>query len=46
VVLKSHGGADVKAMSRAILKAGREVRRRVPEKIAASICAFHVEKAS
>lgn len=46
VVLKSHGGADVKAMSGAILKAGREARRRVPEKIAASIRSFQVEKES
>jgi len=43
VVVKSHGGADQKAMTRAILEAGREARRRVPEKIEASIRAFQLE---
>jgi glycerol-3-phosphate acyltransferase PlsX len=43
VVLKSHGSADVKAMLHAILEAGREARRRVPERIGASIRAFHLE---
>ncbi|HMB59663.1 MAG TPA: phosphate acyltransferase PlsX [Xanthomonadales bacterium] len=43
VVLKSHGGADRKAMTQAILEAGREARRRVPEKIEASIQAFQLE---
>ena len=43
VVIKSHGGADCKAMTRAILEAGREARRGVPEKIAASIHAFQLE---
>lgn len=43
VVVKSHGGADCKAMTRAILEAGREARRGVPGKIAASMRAFALE---
>ena len=43
VVVKSHGGADCRAMSRAILEAGREARRGVPGKIEASIRAFQLE---
>ena len=43
VVVKSHGSAECKGMTRAILEAGREARRRVPEKIAASIHKFHLE---
>lgn len=43
VVVKSHGGADTKAMTRAILEAGREARRGVPGKIEASIRAFQLE---
>jgi len=43
VVMKSHGSANQKAMTRAILEAGREARRRVPEKIEASIRAFQTE---
>lgn len=43
VVLKSHGNADVKAMTQAVLEAGREARRRVPEKIEAAIRAFQLE---
>lgn len=43
VVVKSHGRADSKALTRAILEAGREARRRVPEKIEASIRTFHLE---
>lgn len=43
VVVKSHGRADSKALTRAILEAGREARRRVPEKIATSIRTFHLE---
>ena len=43
VVVKSHGSADVMAMTHAILEAGREARRRVPEKIEAAIRAFHLE---
>jgi glycerol-3-phosphate acyltransferase PlsX len=43
VVVKSHGGADCKAMTRAILEAGREARRKVPEKIETSIRAFQLE---
>lgn len=43
VVLKSHGHAGVKAMTHAILDAGREARRGVPERIGAAIRAFHLE---
>jgi len=43
VVVKSHGGADCKAMTRAILEAGREARRRVPEKIETAIRAVQLE---
>ena len=43
VVVKSHGSADQQAMTQAILEAGREARRRVPEKIEASISAFQLE---
>jgi glycerol-3-phosphate acyltransferase PlsX len=44
VVVKSHGGSNVKGMTRAILEAGREARRKVPEKIGASIRAYQMEK--
>ena len=43
VVVKSHGHADQQAMTQAILEAGREARRHVPEKIEASISAFQTE---
>jgi glycerol-3-phosphate acyltransferase PlsX len=43
VVVKSHGGADCKAVKQAIVEAGREARRRVPEKIEASMRAFEPE---
>jgi glycerol-3-phosphate acyltransferase PlsX len=43
VVLKSHGGADCESMTQAILEAGREARRCVPQKIEASIRAFKLE---
>jgi glycerol-3-phosphate acyltransferase PlsX len=43
VVVKSHGRVDSKALTRAILEAGREARRRVPEKIETSIRTFHLE---
>lgn len=43
VVVKSHGSAEGQAMTHAILEAGREARRRVPERIEASIRAFHLE---
>jgi len=43
VVVKSHGSADCKAMTRAILEAGREARRGVPEKIGMSVRAFQRE---
>jgi glycerol-3-phosphate acyltransferase PlsX len=44
VVVKSHGGSDVKATTRAILEAGREARRKVPEKIGVSMRMFQMEK--
>jgi glycerol-3-phosphate acyltransferase PlsX len=43
VVVKSHGGADCESMTQAILEAGREARRRVPEKIEASMRAYQLE---
>jgi glycerol-3-phosphate acyltransferase PlsX len=46
VVIKSHGGADCKGMTRAILEAGREARRQVPERIEASIHKYHLETTS
>ncbi len=44
VVVKSHGSSDAPSMTRAIIEAGREARRKVPEKISASIRAFQMEK--
>jgi glycerol-3-phosphate acyltransferase PlsX len=44
VVVKSHGNSDAPPMTRAIIEAGREARRKVPEKISASIRAFQMEK--
>lgn len=44
VVVKSHGSSNVKATTRAILEAGREARRGVPEKISASMRMFQLEK--
>lgn len=46
VVIKSHGGADCNAMTRAILEAGREARRQVPKRIEASIHKYHLEMTS
>jgi glycerol-3-phosphate acyltransferase PlsX len=43
VVIKSHGGADCKAMTQAILEAGREARRQVPEKINGAMQAIQLE---
>jgi len=43
VVVKSHGGANCESMTQAIIEAGREARRRVPEKIEASMRAFKLE---
>ena len=43
VVVKSHGGANCKGMTRAILEAGREARRQVPVSIGASIHKYHLE---
>lgn len=44
VVVKSHGSSTVKATTRAILEAGREARREIPEKIGASMRLFQMEK--
>jgi glycerol-3-phosphate acyltransferase PlsX len=46
VVIKSHGGADCRGMTRAILEAGREARKQVPKKIEASIHKYHLEMSS
>lgn len=46
VVVKSHGSADCRGMTQAILEAGREARRKVPARIQASIRAFQVESES
>lgn len=43
VAIKSHGGADCTAMTRAILEAGREARKQVPKRIEASIRKYHLE---
>ena len=43
VAIKSHGGADFKGLTQAILEAGRQARRQVPKKIEASIHEFHLE---
>ena len=43
VAVKSHGGSDLKGMTRAILEASREARRQVPRKIEASIHEYHLE---
>jgi glycerol-3-phosphate acyltransferase PlsX len=44
VVVKSHGNSNIQAMTQAILEAGREARRKVPEKIGASMRVFEMEK--
>ena len=44
VVVKSHGSSGILAMTRATLEAGREARRKVPEKISASMRVFEMEK--
>jgi len=46
VAVKSHGGADLKGLTRAILEAGREARRQVPMRIEASIHEYHLETTS
>ncbi|MDT8319189.1 MAG: phosphate acyltransferase PlsX [Xanthomonadales bacterium] len=46
VAVKSHGGANRKGMTRAILEAGREARRQVPGRIEASIHAYRLETGS
>ena len=43
VAVKSHGGADCRGMTQAILEAGEEVRRQVPERIASSIHKYNLE---
>jgi len=46
VAVKSHGSADGPGLTQAILEAGREVRRRVPERIGNSIHQYHLETQS
>jgi len=46
VAVKSHGGSDVKGMTRAILEAGREARRQVPERIEALVHEYQLESAT
>lgn len=46
VAVKSHGGSDIKGLTRAILEAGREARRQVPKRIEASIHQYHLEMSS
>lgn len=46
VAVKSHGGADFKGLTQAILEGGREARRQVPKKIEASIHEYHLETTS
>lgn len=43
VAVKSHGGANCKGLTQAILEAGREARRQVPNQIEASIHEYHLE---
>jgi len=43
VAVKSHGGADLPGMTRAILEAGREARRQVPRTIETSIHNYNLE---
>lgn len=46
VAVKSHGNADRQGLTQAILEAGREVRRKVPERIGNSIHKYHLETQS
>ena len=46
VAVKSHGGADFKGLTQAILEGGREARRQVPKRIEASIHEYHLETTS
>jgi glycerol-3-phosphate acyltransferase PlsX len=46
VAVKSHGNADCKGLTQAILEAAREVRRNVPERISNSIHKYHLEMQS
>lgn len=43
VAVKSHGGSDVKGMTRAIVEAGREARKQVPRRIEAAIHEYQLE---
>ena len=43
VAVKSHGSADCKGLTQAIIEAGREARRQVPKRIEASIHEYHLE---
>jgi glycerol-3-phosphate acyltransferase PlsX len=44
VAIKSHGAADRKGMTRAIVEAGREARRKVHRRIEASLRAYRLEQ--
>ena len=44
IVIKSHGGADVVAFKRAIMEAGAEIRKNVPERISEHIASALIEK--
>jgi glycerol-3-phosphate acyltransferase PlsX len=46
VAVKSHGGANCRGLTRAIVEAGREARRQVPKKIEALIHEYHLEASS
>ena len=46
VAVKSHGGSDLKGMTRAILEAGREARRQVPGRIEALVREYQLESKS
>jgi glycerol-3-phosphate acyltransferase PlsX len=46
VAVKSHGGSEIKGLTRAILEAGREARRQVPKRIEASIYQYDLETSS
>ena len=46
VAVKSHGSADRQGLTQAILEAGREVRRQVPQRIGNSIHEYHLETQS
>lgn len=46
VAVKSHGGSEIRGLTRALLEGGREARRQVPKRIEASIHRYHLEMSS